>query len=230
MRYFTRMHPHRLYRLLVVLSGQEVRKLLLNEVGQATSEGFAVRVSEPIEVEPVLPGCSVYPPRREVTVTGQEPVEARFQVMPHVEGGSVEDPAVVLRQSGRELARVSLKIKVGKPALAYALSAASVAVPLVLKFLKLHPDTQAEADFSGYRQLADAALNLPWWAWTLPLLLAAGVATWWYWPREDVFWDVDLDPPQGGPAAEPGASASKRKGKGRKGNPGSSEDAVVGQR
>jgi twitching motility protein PilT len=91
-RYFTRMYPNYLYRLLVVLSAQEVRKLVRNEVAQATSEGFAARLEEPIEVEPMLPGCTVYPPRREVTVSGDGPVEARFQVVAHIQGGSVEDP------------------------------------------------------------------------------------------------------------------------------------------
>jgi len=194
-RYFTRMYPNRLYRLLVVLSGQEVRQLLRNEVGQATSEGFTVRVQEPIKVEPMLPGCTVYPPRREVTVSGEEPVEARFQVLAHTQGGSLEAPMVVLRQAGRELARVLLKVRVGKPTLAYALAAASVAVPVLLKYLKLDLDAQAGADFSGYLQLLQTIVALPWWAWTTPLLLAAGVAAWWCWPREDVFWNVELDSP-----------------------------------
>ena len=61
-RYFTRMYSNRLYRLLVVLSGEEVKKLLKTEVGQTASEGFTVRVQEPIEVEPLLPGCTIYPP------------------------------------------------------------------------------------------------------------------------------------------------------------------------
>jgi hypothetical protein len=210
-RYFTRMHPHRLYRLLVVLSGQEVRMLLRDEVGQATSEGFAVRVREPIEVEPILPGCAVYPPRREVEVAGEEPVEARFQLMPHVEGGELEDPVVVLRQSGRELARVRLKVRVGKPTLAYALSAASLVVPLALKVLKLDPDSQAGDGFSGYWQMGNTLMSVPWWLWSAPLLLAAAVATWWCWPREDVFWDVDLDPPADGPANGAGTPAGKKK-------------------
>ncbi len=199
-RYFTRMYPNRLYRLLVVLSGEEVRKLLRNEVGQATSEGFTVRVQEPIEVEPLLPGCTVYPPRREVIVSGEEPVEARFQILAHTQGGCLEEPVVVLRQAGRELARVLLKVRVGKPTLAFGLAAASVVVPVLLKYLKLDLDAQAGANFNGYWQLLQTILALPWWTWTTPLLLAAGVAAWWCWPREDVFWNVQLDsPPPSGP-------------------------------
>ena len=128
-------------------------------------------------------------------MSGEEPVEAHFQVLAHVQGGSLEEPLVVLRQAGRELARVRLTVRVGKPTLAYGLAAASVLVPVALKYLKLDLDAQAGADFSGYWQIVQTILALPWWMWTLPLLLAAGVAAWWCWPREDVFWNVELDTP-----------------------------------
>jgi hypothetical protein len=112
-----------------------------------------------------------------------------------------------MRQAGRELARVSLKIRVGKPKLAYGLVAASVVIPVVLKYLKLDLDAQAGAEFSGYLRLLSAVLALPWWMWTAPLLLAAGIAMWWCWPREDVFWNIELDSPEkGGEADEVAAS------------------------
>src|SRR5262249_6889087 len=157
---------------------------------------FTVYMREPIEVEPLLPGCSVYPARREITVSGDGPSEARFQVMPDIQGGSVEDAVVVLRQAGREVARIPLTIRGGNQTVAYELAAASVLVPLLLKYLKLDPDAQAEAQFSGYLWLLNTILNLPWWMWTAPLLLAAGAVMWWCWPREDVFWNVELDAPE----------------------------------
>jgi twitching motility protein PilT len=195
-RYFTRMYPNQLYRLLVVLSRQEVRKLVQHEVEQAASESFAVRLREPIEVEPLIPGCMVYPPRREVSISGDDPVEARFQVMAHIQGGAIEEPVVVIRQAGRELARVALKVRVGKPTLAYGLAAASVVLPVLLKYLKLDLDAQAGDNFSGYLSLLGAIPALPWWMWTAPLLLAAAVVAWWCWPREDGFWNVELDAPE----------------------------------
>ncbi len=200
-RYFTRMYPGQLYRLLVVLSEQEVRQLAEAEVGQAAGKDFRARLLEPVEVEPMLPGCSVYPPRQEVTLSHDGPTEARFQILAHVQGGAVEGACVVIRQAGRELARVALTINVGKPTLAYALACASVAVPALLKYLKLDLDAQMGAEFSGYWHAVNALLSLPWWLWTAPLLFAAGVALWWCWPREDVFWDIELVPPEkGGPA------------------------------
>jgi hypothetical protein len=187
------MYPNHLYRLLAVLSREEVRKLVQNEVAQATGESFKVRLQEPIEIEPLLPGCTVYPARCELTLTGDSPAEARFQVMPQIQGGNVEDPVVVVRQAGRELARVALAIRVGKPTLAYGLAAASVVVPVVLRYLKLDIDSQMGSDFSGYLSLVSTILAFPWWMWTAPLLLAAGVAAWWFRPREDVFWNIELD-------------------------------------
>jgi twitching motility protein PilT len=193
-RYFTRMYPNQLYRLLVVLSEQEVRQLVAAEVGQAAGKDFRARLHEPVEVEPVLPGCTVYPPRLEIALSRDGPAEARFQVLAHVQGGSLEGASVVISQAGRELARVSLAVRVGRPTLAYCLAAASVALPAVLKYLKLDLDAQTGAEFSGYFGLVNAILSLPWWLWTVPLLLAAGVALWWCWPREDVFWDIELVP------------------------------------
>jgi twitching motility protein PilT len=196
-RYYTRMYPNRLYRLLVVLSAEDVRKLVKHEVAQATSsEAFALRERVPIEVAPVLPGCKVYPPRREVTVSGGNSTEARFQVMALAQGGKLEDACVVIRQGGRELARVPLAVRVGKPTLAYGLAAASLMVPAVLKYLQLDLEAQAGANFSGYLQILSQVVALPWWLWTVPLLLAAGVAAWWCWPREDVFWNVELESPE----------------------------------
>src|SRR4051794_27360212 len=83
-----------------------------------------------------------------------------------------------------------------KPTLAYTLAAAPVVVPAVLKYRKLDLGAQAGDDFSGYLQLLNTVVALPWWLWTAPLLLAAGVAAWWCWPREDVFWNIELDSPQ----------------------------------
>jgi twitching motility protein PilT len=98
-RYYTRMYPNRLYRLLVVLSAAEVRKLVKHEVAQATSsEAFAVREQVPIEVAAVLPGCKVYPPRRQVMLSADSSTEARFQVMALAQGGKLEDACVVIRQ------------------------------------------------------------------------------------------------------------------------------------
>jgi hypothetical protein len=69
-------------------------------------------------------------------------------------------------------------------------------VPAVLKYLQLDLEAQAGTNFSGYLQILNQVLALPWWLWTGSLLLAAGVAAWWCWPREDVFWNVDLESPE----------------------------------
>jgi hypothetical protein len=195
-RYFTRMYPHQLYRLLVVLSAEALRKVVQHEVAQAVSGPFEVKKAVPLEIEPVLPGCTVYPARQELTILGDAPVEARFQVCPHIPSGAVADARVIVRQDGKELAQIRLGMRVGKPTLAWMFGIASGAVPYALKYFKLDPETQAGEGYTGYWKLLEQAQAVPWWVWTVSLALAAVVAAWWTWPREDTFWNVQLEPAQ----------------------------------
>ena len=71
-RYYHRINPERMYPLLVVLSRREILAVVKRNVGQAASERFEVALNSAVEVEPVLPGCSCYPPRELLTVRKEE--------------------------------------------------------------------------------------------------------------------------------------------------------------
>jgi hypothetical protein len=201
-RYFSRMRPCRLYPLLVVISKDQVRDILHKATAKGVSAEFAVSTASPVVVEPVLPGCTCYPPRHEVAVEA-EVARAEFHVTTLVEG-TIESARVILSQNGRLLAEVPLKIRVAKTTLGWVLACLSPIVPYVLKYFSLDLDTQIQENFGLYFQIVHWVLGrvaeLPWWVTGGAMLIAGITIIILNWPRAEyspsVFWKVEVIPPE----------------------------------
>jgi hypothetical protein len=188
------MNPERMFPLLVVLSEKAIREAARRGVAQEQSQTFQVSEGSLVEVEPVLPGCSCFPPRELVRV-GRGEVTTTFWVVPHVLG-KVMGARVVVRQGGQALAEVPLRARVVKQSLTMMMGALSLVLPLVLLVLKhfrLDFESQLQEEFGLYAHLANWVVR----SVTPELLtgvLLAGTAALYLWlrPRKrDVFWDVE---------------------------------------
>jgi type II secretion system (T2SS) protein E len=194
-RYYHRINPERTYPLLVILSDKQIREIAKRNVGQASSGRFEVALDSGVDVEPILPGCSCYPPKDVLTVREGE-TSATFWVVPHVLG-KVMQPRVVVRQNGKVLAEVPLQVRVVKQGLTLVLAALSLVLPpilLLLKQLRLDFESQLQDNFGLYAQAAQWALRslTPEWLVGLLLLATAGAYLWLRPRRRDVFWDVEV--------------------------------------
>jgi hypothetical protein len=197
-RYYARMNPDRMFPMLVVLSAREVAEVVKKHVKQATSEAFKVEDNALVEVEPVLPGCDVYPPRHSLDAgDGTTDVSTEtFWIVPRVLG-RVQGARVLIRQHGRVLAEVPLDVKVRKQTLAVACGLMGLAAPYLsmgLRALKLDPESQKAQGYAFYRQFGDwlAEAVRPEWIG----LGFFGLAVMLYFAmrprRREVFWDVEL--------------------------------------
>ncbi len=200
-RYYERMHPDRLFPLLVVLSPKAIQAVVKRGLAQAQSGRFRVEAGSVVEVEPVLPGCACYPPKEQVPVADGD-ARATFWVAPHVLG-KLSNARVLVRQEGRVLAEVPLDIRVGKQTLAVLLGALSLVLPfalLLLKHYRLDFESQLNDGFGVYAQVANWAMHrLTPEALAAGLVLAAVAAFFWLRPRRrDVFWDVAPAEPEAG--------------------------------
>ncbi|HKB36731.1 MAG TPA: hypothetical protein VKD72_09770 [Gemmataceae bacterium] len=192
-RYYHRMNPERMFPLLVVLSKDEIQKVVKRGVSQGQSEAFRVNLGSVVEIEPVLPGCACYPPREQVEIK-QGDATVNFWVVPHVLG-RITGARVVVRQNGKTLAEVPLEACVARQRLAVACGVLSLLLPFVLMMLKqlrLDFESQVEDGFGLYAQLGSWLLHSlsPELLGGL-LLVATGALYLWCRPRQrDVFWDV----------------------------------------
>ena len=80
-----RINPERMVPLLVVLSKKEILEVVKQNIAQGKSEHFQVALGSLVEVEPILPGCSCYPPKEHLLIREEE-VQTTFWVVPHVLG------------------------------------------------------------------------------------------------------------------------------------------------
>ena len=195
-RYYTRMNPDRMFPLLVILSAKEIEEVVKAKVKQAVSESFKVEEGSHVEIEPVLPGCDVYPPKHTLTVDDKDRVTESFWVVPRVLG-RVHGARILIRQGERVLAEVKLDVKVAKQTLAVACGLLSLAAPYLtmgLKSLKLDYESQKADGFPLYQQAGNwVAENLrPEWLGLGFLGLALVLYLWMRPRRRDVFWDVNL--------------------------------------
>jgi tetratricopeptide (TPR) repeat protein len=208
-RYYHRMNPQRLFPLLVILSRAEVEGVAKRGVRQAQSQSFAVAEGSLVEIEPVLPGCSCYPPREQVRV-GPGVVSVSFQVVPEVLG-RVAQARVVVRQDGETLAEAPLEVRVVRQGVTKLMGALSLVLPFLLFLLKqfgLDPESQAKEGYGLYAQAAGWLLRRLTPEVLTALLLAATVGLYfWLRPRRrDVFQDITTREPVADPVTAPTAA------------------------
>lgn len=184
-RYYHRMNPQRVYPFLVVLSKEEIAEIVQGGVKQAVGERFAVEAESPVEVEPVLPGCQVYPPKHTLVI-GPDTQTLEFWVVPQVLG-TVKGAKVIVRQNGETLSEVKLQAKVVRQTAAAVVGALSFVMPYVTKALKTdNPDGSVLQGAMNW-----AATNLrPEAIWAGLALVAVGLYFWCRPRKRDQFWDV----------------------------------------
>ncbi len=193
-RYYTRMNPARVFPLLVTLTRQEVEEVVKRHVGQKATGPLALDAGTPVEIEPVLPGCDVYPPRV-VARLGAGDQAFTFHVVPHVLG-EVTGARVLLRQDHAVLAEIALDVRVAQRTAVVISGLSAVVLPAASAAMKhFGLDFTPRDGSSPYL----AALNLLFGA--APLVLTAVLAAvtgvlWWFTrPKgKDVFWDVTTKP------------------------------------
>ena len=184
-RYYHRMNPQRVYPFLVVLSKEEIAEIVQGGVKQTVGERFAVEADSPVEVEPVLPGCQVYPPRHTLVI-GPDTQTLEFWVVPQVLG-KVKGAKVIVRQNGDTLSEVKLQAKVVQQTAAMVVGALSFVMPYVTKSLKAdNPDGSVLQGAMNW-----VATNLrPEALWAGLALVAVGLYLWCRPRKRDQFWDV----------------------------------------
>jgi len=184
-RYYHRMNPQRVYPFLVVLSAEEIAEIVQAGVKQAAGVQFDVRAESPVEVEPVLPGCQVYPPKH-MLVIGPDTQTRECWVVPQVLG-TVKGAKVSVRQDGETLSEVKLEAKVVKQTAAVVVGALSFVMPYVTKGLKAdNPDNSPVQAAMNW-----AATNLrPEFIFVGLALVAVGLYFWCRPRKRDQFWDV----------------------------------------
>lgn len=136
-RYYGRMNAMRLFPLVVVLSRQQLIKLVQAGIRQQSSAPFAVAEGSVVRIEPILPGCQCYPASAEVTLDDEEST-TRFFVVPQVVG-RLKHARVVLTQDGRPLSELNLEVKVTRQTVSLFVGALSFLAPsssLVLRMLE----------------------------------------------------------------------------------------------
>jgi tetratricopeptide (TPR) repeat protein len=198
-RYYHRMNPERMFPLLVVLSKKHIAEVVKRGVSQARSKGFQVALDSVVEVEPILPGCSCYPPKEQMPVREAE-VSSTFWVVPHVLG-KIMQARVVVRQNGTVLAEVPLEMRVVKQGVTLLLGALSLVLPLLLLVLKqyhLDFESQLQEGFGLYAQALNWAVrSLSPEVLTGLLLALTAMMYFWLRPRKrDVFWDIETISPE----------------------------------
>lgn len=194
-RYYRRMNPDRVVPLLVMLTREEVERVVKRHVEQAATGPLAIKKDMPLEIEPVLPGCAVHPPKV-VTRLGEADTAFTFHIAPHVLG-EVTGARVIIRQDHTTLAEIPLDMRVVQRTLVVASGLSTFLLPAASAAMRhFGVDFTPKDGSSPYL----AALNLL-FGQLSPLLLtgilgAVTVLAWWLTRPEkrDVFWDISTKP------------------------------------
>jgi hypothetical protein len=190
-RHYHRMNPDKTFPLLVIISPRQILEVVQRGVRQKTGERFQVDAGSVVEVEPVLPGCTCYPPREQLRIGPGEAV-AKFWVVPQVLG-NVMQARVVVRQNGEVLTEVPLEMRVVKQTLTVLMAALTCLLPLVATILQhFGIDLRARLEDGLYSRLAGLLLgSLSPDLLALVLLSATFGLYLWLRPRKrDLFWDI----------------------------------------
>jgi hypothetical protein len=185
------MNPQRVFPLLVVVSKEMIERAAKKQVEQRQSGSFNVELESPIEVEPVLPGCYLYPPKASARL-GSEELALTFYVVPHVYG-EVTGARVSIRQDHAELATIDLDIRVVRKTWAVCFGALTVGLPFV-SALARHSNVDVAGSTASLKSLltpGSLVQNLP----ILGLVgILAVITLLLYWfsraRQQDAFWDI----------------------------------------
>jgi len=194
-RYYSRMNPDRVFPLLVMMTREEVERVVKRHVEQRGTGPIQIAADSPLEIEPVLPGCQCHPPRV-VAKLGDADQVFTFHVVPHVLG-SVTGARVLIRQNHTTLAEVELDIKVVQRTMVVVSGLSAVVLPAASAAMKhFGLDFTPKDGSSPYL----AAMNFVFGQVTpLAMTLVLGAVTvglWWFTrPKgRDVFWDINPKP------------------------------------
>jgi hypothetical protein len=190
-RYYHRMNPEKMFPLLVILSQHKILEVAQRGVAQSGSKRFKVTPGSVVEVEPILPGCTCYPPREQLRIVPGE-AQARFWVVPHVMG-QVMQARVVLRQQGGVLAEVPLEMRVVKQTATVVMAALACLLPMLAAMLQnAGIDLQGALKDGVYSRLTGLLLGSfsPDLLALLLLLVTGGLYLWLRPRKRDLFWDV----------------------------------------
>jgi hypothetical protein len=191
------MNPDRVFPLLVMLTRQEVERVVKRNVEQAATGPITIAKEVPLEIEPVLPGCMCYPPKL-VTRLGADNDVFTFHIAPHVLG-EVTGARVIIRQDHAVIAEIKLDMKVVQRTMVVASGLSTFVLPAASAAMKHFGLDFTPKDGSNPYL---AALNLL-FGQASPLLLTAvlgavTIALYLYTrPKgRDVFWDINTVPPK----------------------------------
>jgi hypothetical protein len=215
-RHYHRMNPEKTFPLLVIISKKKILEVVQRGVRQKTSQRFQVAEGSVVEVEPVLPGCTCYPPREQLRI-GSGEATAKFWVVPHVLG-EVMQARVVVRQDGDVLAEVPLEIRVVKQTLTLLMAALTCLLPLAATMLQhFGIDLRSRLEDGLYSRLAGLLLGSisPDLLGLLLLGTTVGLYLWLRPRKRDVFWDITAVGPEEHAELARRAFAAGEDGKGR---------------
>ncbi|HSQ55248.1 MAG TPA: hypothetical protein VLM40_05835 [Gemmata sp.] len=190
-RFYSRMNPERVYPMLVVLSREEIEIAIQRHIKKRATRVTKLAVDAPIEIEPVLPGCAVNPPKH-VTRLGPQEEVLQFYVVPHVLG-PVTGACLRLRQDHATLAELELKARVVQRTMVLIVGLLAFALPLVSAVMNhLGADFGSKEDSNFYLGLLAFFFNdLSPVVLTLALATLTGILFWFTRPHlTEVFWDV----------------------------------------
>jgi hypothetical protein len=190
-RHYHRMNPDKTFPLLVIISPRKILEIVQRGVRQKTGARFQVDTGSVVEVEPVLPGCTCYPPREQLRI-GPVDAIAKFWVVPQVLG-KVMQARVVVRQNGEVLTEVPLEMRVVKQTLTVLMAALTCLLPLVATILQhFGIDLRSRVEEGLYGRLAGLLLGSVSPDLLALCLLAATFGLYlWLRPRKrDLFWDI----------------------------------------
>jgi hypothetical protein len=190
-RYYSRMNPDRVYPMRVVISREEIEIALQRHIQQRTTRVTKLAIDAPVEIEPVLPGCAVYPPK---VVTRLGPTEEvfEFHVVPHVLG-PVTGARLHIRQDYASLAEIELPARVVQRSLVLVMGLLTFFLPILSAALShFQVDFSPRDEWNPFLRILTVFNDISPVALTVGLAALTGVLYWLTLPeRREVFWDVN---------------------------------------
>jgi len=160
-RYYERMNPARVFPLLVVLSSAAIAKVIQKHVGQQASGPVQVETDRTLEIEPVLPGCTCYPPKAALLPTAADQT-VNFWVVPDVLG-NIPGALVRVTQGGKIIAEVPIQVRVTQQTATVLAGVTTMALPLasaLAKHFRLDLESQLQDGFSIYLTILNTLMKL----------------------------------------------------------------------